>query len=332
MIGHPVVRAWYARHDVPEGRARLDDIDVQRLVERLAPGSEVVDLGGEDNLNLFIVSANVVLRVHKPPVSRRRLLEEHALRSALAARDLLVPLPVTRTEQSLFRCGPRWAELEHYLPLQWAAPGSDSNRRLFDAIGHLHRGLADVTTPMTRPLTRSWTSPDTLRRWLGLNIAAGVGTLQDPTVASELVALLRLLRRRWVSADRLPAQLIHGDLHPGNVMRAATGEAVYLDLGGVTSGPRIHDLAYAIADRAFAGSAALSTGMNISVWDQIPLLIEDYEAAAGWSLEPVERSALAVYIASAALYYDICDWSEEPRRGVAAWLLENPAATDAVNQ
>ncbi|CAN5322168.1 hypothetical protein BH09ACT9_BH09ACT9_35810 [soil metagenome] len=312
MIGHPVVRAWYARHNAPEGRPPLGDDSVQHLLTQIAPGSPLTDLGGEDSLNIRLDTAGLVLRVHKPPMTKRRLDAEHQLRIALAAQGLLVPTTVDWNGRSSFRCGTRWAELEHYLALRWAPAGDVTNRWLFTAIGHLHKALSKVATPLPRPLTRSWATPITLRRWLDVNVAAGVESLQDPAVVDDVAQLIRQLRRRWIPAARLPSQLIHGDLHQGNIMQDAHGDAVYLDLTGIAHGPRIHDLAYAIANLSFWSSLE---------WTQVPLLIQAYEEGAGWRLSSLEREALPAYIAAVPLYIDICDWSDQPRRSTARWLL-----------
>jgi aminoglycoside phosphotransferase (APT) family kinase protein len=173
------------------------------------------------------------------------------------------------------------------------------------------------------PLTRSWASPITLHRWLGLNTQAGVESLQDPLVVADLAALTRKLQRRWIPAARLPTQLIHGNLHAGNIMQDSRGNAVYLDLTGITLGPRIHDLAYAIANLATWSSKDRSGNPEAFTWEQIPTLTQAYERGAGWKLNSLEREALPAYIAAVPLYLDICDWSDQPRRGTARWLLEH---------
>jgi len=322
VIGHPVIRAWYARRHALEGRAPLGDADVQHLLRQIAPGSSVTDLGGEDSLNLRLDAARLVLRVHKPPMTSRRLDAEHQLRLGLAQQRLVVPATVAWDGRSTFRCGARWAELEQYLELRWAPPGQVSNTWLFTAIGHLHRALSGLTTSLPRPLTQSWTTPSTLRRWLDLNTTAGVESLQDPQVVAELSDLARRLQRRWVPAARLPSQLIHGDLHGGNIMQDPHGDPVYLDLTGISRGPRIHDLAYAIANLSFWSSTDQSVSADSFTWTQVPLLIDAYERAAGWKLNSLEHEALPAYIAAVPLYIDICDWSEQPRRSTARQLLD----------
>jgi Ser/Thr protein kinase RdoA (MazF antagonist) len=323
VIGHPVARAWYARHHAPKGRVSLGDGDVRHLLGQIGRGSPVTDLGGEDSLNLLIHESQLVLRVHKPPIKGPRLVAEHRLRNELAAQGLQMPVPVTWDGRSIFRCGPRWAELEQYLALTWAPPGRATNQWHFNAIGQLHRALTAVTPRLSAPLTRTWAAPMTLRRWLRLNTVAGVASLQDPLIVADLADLTRRLQQRWIPAQRLPTQLIHGDLHRGNVMRGSHGGAVYLDLTGIAPGPRIHDLAYAIADLAARPSNDPAVAADSFTWAELPILIRAYEQGAGWTLNSVEREALPAYIAAVPLFLDICDWSDRPRRATARWVLEH---------
>jgi len=133
-----------------------------------------------------------------------------------------------------------WAQLEEYVPHLTPTTGI----ALFEAIGALHRAMSTVPWTVPRPQTSTCVSQRTLRRWLDLNRAEG-----KPDSADE-AELIRMLRRRWVPASRLPTHLIHNDTHPDNVRQQA-GLPFYLDLGGATRGPRIHDLAYALAYALF---------------------------------------------------------------------------------
>ncbi len=109
-------------------------------------------------------------------------------------------------------------------------------------------------------------------------------------------------------------------------MQGTEGEAVYLDLAGAAPGPRIHDVAYAIAHLAFSSSAEQPVDSDSFTWAQVPTLIQAYEEGAGWTLSSLEREALPAYIAAVPLFIDICDWSDEPRRATARWLLDHDVA------
>jgi len=64
---------WWIDDASGRGRASPDDPAVQRLVAEIDPHARVTDLGGTMSLNLRIDPAGLVLRVHQPFVSRRRL-------------------------------------------------------------------------------------------------------------------------------------------------------------------------------------------------------------------------------------------------------------------
>jgi len=309
VIGHPVQRAWYARHGHQPGRSAATDPGVTELVAQLAPGTEFVDLGGSDSLNLLLADLGVVLRVNKPFVSRRHILADQELRRYLAARGLGVAAPIVRRGVSVFRCGAYWAQLEEYVPGLTPATGT----ALFEAIGALHRAMSAYAQPRPRPQINTCVSPGTLRRWLDLNGASG----------TETAELIRMLRRQWVPANTLPTHLIHHDTHPDNV-RQNGSKPFYLDLGGAASGPRIHDIAYALAYTLFdyQETADLST----FPWSEVPHFLKAYETNAGSPLTDRERTALAPYTAAVPIYYTVCDWGDRQFGRVASWLLTNPDA------
>jgi len=99
---------WWIDDPANPGRASMYNPAVQRLAAEVAPGCDMVDLGGTMSLNLRLDPAGLVLRVHQPFVSRRRLLALQAVRRKLADLGLAVPVPVDRNESSLFWCGDRW--------------------------------------------------------------------------------------------------------------------------------------------------------------------------------------------------------------------------------
>jgi Ser/Thr protein kinase RdoA (MazF antagonist) len=306
---HPVLRAWYARHGLRLGRPTLDGPGVRELVARLAPGAEPVDLGGSDSLNLLLDEQRIVLRVNKPWVSRRRILADQELRRYLAARGLGVAAPVVRRGEEVFRCGVSWAQLEEYVPDLTPTTGI----ALFEAIGELHRATSALTQPRPRPLITTCVSPQTLRRWLDRNRAAGKLDTADEE------ELIRMLRRQWVPAGRLPTHLIHNDAHHDNI-RQVVGTPCYLDLGGAARGPRIHDLAYALAFALFEHQGTADT----FPWQEVPQLLKAYESGVGSPITDEERAALAPYTAAVSIYYTVCDWGRFGH--VARWLLAHPDA------
>jgi Ser/Thr protein kinase RdoA (MazF antagonist) len=330
---HARLLEWWTDDPSNPDRPLLNDPDVQRLIAAIRPASHAADLGGVMSLNVLL-GGELVLRVHQPFVSRPRLLALQRVRRRLAGQGLRVPLPVPWKDETVFRCGKRWAELEAYLPHQRPAHTLDSYTWLFGAIGTLHRALRTLDLAVPRPLVATYAPPGSLRRWLPITEAAVRGDPEAAGVARLLRALVRRLRRQWVPATELPVQLVHGDARLSNLCRAADGGTVYLDFGFLARRPRIHELAYALAFMllALGGHRAPES----FAWERIPPLVEAYEAAANTSLTQAERKALAPYTASVPLYAAALDGftgnpvkklcSRLPFLRPSDWLLEHPEA------
>jgi aminoglycoside phosphotransferase (APT) family kinase protein len=118
-----------------------------------------------------------------------------------------------------------------------------------------------------------------------------------PDSQSWLQKRMAELHRQWSALEfPRPAGLIHGDAHIGNLMRAASGQAVLGDWDHVASGPREWDLAQIhYMDRRFgrAGENGIDTfaaayGWDIRTWPGLDTLIEVREI---WGLRPYIRGA-----------------------------------------
>jgi aminoglycoside phosphotransferase (APT) family kinase protein len=106
------------------------------------------------------------------------------------------------------------------------------------------------------------------------------------------------LRRQWHALDfPRPAGLIHGDAHIGNLLRAASGQAVLGDWDHVATGPREWDLAQIhYMDRRFGRAGpngidafAAAYGWDIRTWPAgLDTLIAIREI---WGLRPYIRAA-----------------------------------------
>jgi Ser/Thr protein kinase RdoA (MazF antagonist) len=344
---HPRLVRWWTDDPADPGRLPLATPDVQRLAAEIAPGARLADLGGVMSLNVHLDPAGppgargLVLRVHQPFVSRLRLLAAQEVRRRLAAQGLRVPTAMPWRRSTVLRCGKRWAELEEYLPNERLAPTLESHVWLYGAMGTLHRALAKVDVPVPHAVAAPYAPPSSVLRWLSFTEAA----VHDDPQATEIARLVRecaqRLRRCWVPASELPVQLVHGDVRLSNVRRTppgtapAAGETVYFDFGFLAQRPRIHDLAYALAFMVWALDCLHAPEQF--PWQTLPVLIETYEAAAGWRLTPAERRALAPFTAAVPLYYASLDGFTEDPAGklrtrlpflhLSDWLL---AHTDAV--
>lgn len=332
LYEHPHLLAWWKDNPADPDRPEIDNPDVQQLVAEGWPGAHLTDLGGVMSLNVWLGPAGMVLRVHQPFVSRQRLLAVQQVRLRLASMGLIVPIPLRWHNSPVFRCGGRWAELEEYIAHERAQPTLSSYCWMFRALGTLHRVLLSLDVTVPRPLVSTFAPPGSLRRWLSVTEAAVRGDAEAVDITRLLRDLVKQLHRRWLPASHLPQQLIHGDVHLGNLGQIAEGKAVYLDFGFLAYRPRIHDLAYALAFMVLAlhGSRAPES----FTWQCIPQMIEAYEAEAPSCLTAVERKALASYTAAVPLYAAALDGfsndptgqlrSRLPFLHLSEWLLAQP--------
>ena len=311
-IGHPRVRRWVRRHPAISFDQSADNPAVLELCDRLGLAPVVRDLGGEDNLTLLVDSGRRVLRTYKSFITRRRLAEIQRLRCTLAAAGLHVPVPERIGGISLFRCGPRWAEVEPFRTLP--SPGKSDAAALFRGLGRLHRALAAVPALATHDLRRSFVTGSTLVRWVSANVADG---LIDTERAGEIRRRIRQLERFWVDPYELPMQVIHSDPHAANILAIEPDEFVFIDFIGAELAPRIHDVAIAYMYVLYAARDRLGT-----VAEKLPALLDEYAAGAHRRLVRREYEALPVYTAAAALYYEICDWAPG-MDAISAWLLDS---------
>lgn len=313
---------------------------MRRLLEEIAPGAGATDLGGTMSLNVGLTPAGLVLRVHRPLISRARLLALQAVRRSLAGQGLGVPAPLPWQGATLFRCGERWAELEPYLPAVRPEATPDAYAWMFRAMGALHRALSPLDLPVPRPAVATYGPPSTLRRWLPEVEDAVRGDRRAAHTARRLRGLVGRLRAQWIPAPALPVQLIHGDIRLGNVCRSPGGGApdtpVYFDFGFLARRPRVHELAYALSWIVLRpDSRGTAEGF---AWDLVPRLVGEYEGAARRALTAPERRALAPYTAAVPLYLGaiaaqvpdpVAHLRHETRLrflDIAEWLLTHPGA------
>lgn len=309
---------------------------MRRLAAQIAPGAQAADLGGTMSLNLELKPGGLVLRVHRPLLSRARLLALQRVRAALAERGLIVPVPLPWRGATLFRCGERWAELEAFVPSERPAATPEAYAWLFQAMGALDRALAPLTLSVPRPVLATYGPPTTLLRWLPATEAAVRDDPQASETARWVHTLVRRLRSQWVPATELPVQLVHGDIRLGNVRRSPHGAAAYFDFGFLAHRPRVHELAYALAWMVLRPDSR-GTGEGFT-WEDVPHLMGEYEQAAHTTLTPAERRALAPYTAAVPLYLGaiacfvpdpLTHLRDQTRRTflrIAEWVLDHPDA------
>lgn len=332
---YPHMLAWREDPSEPD-RPVLSHPDVQRLAAEIAPGSTGTDLGGAFSLNVRLEPAGLVLRVHQPFMTRRRLEAQQEVRRRLAGLGLTVPVPMEWRGSTLLRCGGRWAELEAYVPHEMPAATIDSYLWLYGAMGELHRALDETDLEVPRPYFATYGPPGTLLRWLPVTEAAVLDDPEAAAIARHLRRLIGRLRRQWVPARELPVRLVHGDVKLRNVARAADGGTVYLDFGFMAHRPRVHEPGYSLARMLLTLGAGEAP--ELFAWENVPRLLAEYEAVAGARLTAMEWRALAPHAASVALYQAaICGFMPDSAAAlrdserrlllrIGEWLLTHPEA------
>lgn len=316
------------------------DSEVDQLIARVVPGAEVVPLAGSMNRNVRLRlrdgaggrwPGDLVLRVYQRYVTGRRVLAIQGVRRALADRGLRTPVAIGWQGSTVLRCGGSCAELESYLPHRPLEQSWEGYRWLFGAMGELHRALARLDVAVPRPRISFYAAPSTLQRGARLTRPGLDADREATLLADRLDQLLARVRRSLPSARDLPAQIVHGDVNPENISRAADGAAVYLDFGFTAYRPRIHDLAFTLVHTVLRTVEGAPRDPRYVPWHRIVSLIAEYERAAG-PLTAVERQAIGPYAAAVLLFFpatgyfsrDPSKWlkGQKPTLQLAGWLLD----------
>lgn len=248
--------------------------------------------------NLHLVEPGLVLRVHHPSVSRRRVLAERSLKRALlSASGVTAAGPVRLGDRETLSVDGRVAELERFVEHTVLAPTTQSYRWLFETIGTLHRRWGGQA--ISRPRVSTYGPPSTLRGLLA-RLAGRLSVPEARQQAAAVAAQVRRLDRLWVPATQLPGLLVHGDARLENLTLTGTGVPLVLDLGFTAVRPRVHDLAYAMAWILLGPDDAGPP-------DPLPVLdiqgyVAAYETSSGSALSEIERRAFTGYLAGTCLY------------------------------
>jgi Ser/Thr protein kinase RdoA (MazF antagonist) len=190
----------------------------------------------------------LVRRLAPRPTQHERAAINALVSQRLRDAGLLVPrvvFPSRNPDPSgtpLIRAGAHWFEVREFIPARACEPTLEDAQRLGDAAARIHGALADIALHIPLPVWRP-ASPDALRTRLapgpGLDRAAA-GSFARLADLGALAA--RTLAELGVSNE--PAQLIHADLHPGNIVFAGN-DPVVLDVESAQLGPTIADVASA---------------------------------------------------------------------------------------
>lgn len=169
------------------------------------------------------------------------------LQAHLAERGLKVPA-VARTRRGEFvaRCGEHRWELVEFLEGNRYERGEAAARSAGAALRVLHDTLASVSAPMN--MRASYHDSTLVRRALE-SAREEAGTPLDAERLRRVAALsaryeaaAAAVRPHW---SGLPASLVHGDFHPGNLLFKADAVAAVLDWEAVRLDARLAEFASA---------------------------------------------------------------------------------------
>lgn len=236
------------------------------------------------NASYALPSAGLVIRIATNPRVLGAVTASIAVTRWLAGRGFPCTVPADIDDQPFVIAG--------YVVSVWRyVPTTDTpaptSAEMGDILRELHAqgtppyplpGLDDPLASVTDEISKA---PDAI----------------SPATRSWLQERITSLHRQWSALYfPLPAGLIHGDAHIGNLMRAASGQAVLGDWDHVATGPREWDLAQIhYMDRRFdrAGqngidAFAAAYGRDIRTWPGLETVIAIREI---WGLRPYIRTA-----------------------------------------
>jgi hypothetical protein len=236
------------------------------------------------NASYVLPSAGLVIRIAASPQVLGPVTASIAVTRWLAGRGFPCTVPADIDDQPFVIAG--------YVVSAWRyVPTADvpapTSAEMGDILRELH-AQGDPAYPLPRlddPLA---------------SVTATISQAPDAmsrAILSWLEERIMCLRRQWSALDfPRPAGLIHGDAHIGNLMRAASGQAVLGDWDHVSTGPREWDLAQIhYMDRRFgrAGENGIDAfdaayGWDIRTWHGLDTLIAIREI---WGLRPYIRAA-----------------------------------------
>jgi hypothetical protein len=243
--------------------------DVCRQIGVLPSGAQLLHLHG--NAVFALPSAGLVVRISTSLAARDRITDSLKVTAWLSKDGFPCTVPAPVTGQPFIIAG-KVASVWQYIP---EAPSPPASAR------DLARILRDLHS---RPQPPS--PPETFANPLD-SVTAALQSVPPDTMPRRdrdwLTARVTKLRRKWAELrfPRPPA-LVHGDAHPGNLIRAQDGTVVLGDWDHVSMGPPEWDLAQIHYTSRRLGYPA-------------PEDVEDFGATYGW--DPRDWPGLATLVA-----------------------------------
>jgi Phosphotransferase enzyme family len=236
------------------------------------------------NAIFALPSAGLLVRIATNPDAFDRVAASLRVTRWLAARGFPCVVPADITGQPLLEGG-RIVSVWRYVPAvpELRPTGADMGRLL--RVLHDQPAVPDPPGRLTDPLA---------------SMANAVDEMPDALSPSHhrwLTSRISQLRDAWRSMEfPHPVGLIHGDAHPGNLMRTPGGLIVLGDWDHVAIGPREWDLTQVHYTRRRFGQPseeeidgfAMAYGWDLRSWPGLPTLVAIREISG---LSPYLRTA-----------------------------------------
>jgi hypothetical protein len=252
-------------------RRQFDTVlaDVCRQIGVPASGAELLRLHG--SAVYALPSAGLVVRISTNLAARARIAASLGVTAWLAEGGFPCTVPAPVAGQPFTIAG-KVASVWNYVPEAPGAPGAAAD--LARLLRDLHSRPLPPSPPeaLTDPLDSVSSAlrsapPDAIPGWQRGWLTDRIGEL----------------RARWTGLRfPLPPGLVHGDAHPGNLIRGRDGTVVLCDWDHVATGPREWDLAQVFYTSRRLGFPA-------------PDDVEDFAAAYG--KDPRDWPGLATVVA-----------------------------------
>ncbi len=332
-------------------RWRVDDalLDAIAEVYELPHPLDCRDLGGAYNLNLWVRGGDreIVARIHRPWVTRARLIMLHDVRGGLADQGFPVPAPLRTVHgETTWRYTDRWLEAADYVPNDGCGDTWERLETGFTLLGRLHdaieaHGEAAAFVP---PRVSDYALPAALRPWMDqtellINRAAENGAAHPTETVQaaletchEATDILGAVEEWWEEGGYLlPEQAVHGDYGGDNLLFRGGEVAAILDFDFLAVRERLLDVAFALY-WVFANMEAGRLPRDLS-WDRAAVLLTRYNAGTARPLIADEWDSLPIEIARVPLYW-IAEsaFALDPVANVAAragsirfagWVMDN---------
>jgi len=293
------------------------------------------DLGGAYNLNLWVRGGDreIVARIHRPWVTRARLMMLHDVRGGLIDQGLPVPEPLrTVSGETAWRYTDRWMEAAEYVPNDGCADTWERLETAFALLGRLHDAIEahGESAAFVPPRVSDYALPATLRPWMDqterlVAQAAGNGTGHPAEMVQaaletvhEASDILGVVEEWWEEGGYLlPEQAVHGDFGGDNLLFRGADVVAILDFDFLAVRERLFDLAFALY-WVFANHEADRAPRDLS-WDRSARLLALYNENTARPLIPDEWDSLPIEIARIPLYWVAeASFAADPVPSVAA--------------